>query len=439
MKLFNSKDDKLYLSKTQWSKIFFALTWMMLLLYTIAMICSLCGSKYFIVNYQNQQLDNIEKFLTEYKILPLLNWIFTTIEFCIIISFILKKFPKWYYVLTFYAIAMIVSATLPQTPIIFYQIYPFAFYLIIPIIEQLIFDKRVDIKVYSFSLLRLIFATVVSYLLQVMLYAIKNGNFSFNNNIQTISSAFIYAIEYDIALSIMLFSALLFYKEKGDSNLWETFLKVGGFSRTSKKQSQTLSSRKNLTKTQISKIRRLYIRVYLTQLGAFLLLMVLPFLLGKVFEFLVMYFAFAIVRYILGFNYSLHYKKETTCITVGAVVFGILALAVPFFTVVIIIAILLGVGLAILLHLSYRYKGMFLFSQISKPDKFALLYTYFDGNIESIYVKKMCVHKGLNQLQIEIIVDFIEGNKISYIAHKYNYSQRMIIYKLDEAIDKLIH
>lgn len=82
---------------------------------------------------------------------------------------------------------------------------------------------------------------------------------------------------------------------------------------------------------------------------------------------------------------------------------------------------------------------MFLFSQISKPDKFALLYTYFDGNIESIYVKKMCVHKGLNQLQIEIIVDFIEGNKISYIAHKYNYSQRMIIYKLDEAIDKLIH
>ena len=334
---------------------------------------------------------------------------------------------------------MIVSATLPQTPIIFYQIYPFAFYLIIPIIEQLIFDKRVDIKVYSFSLLRLIFATVVSYLLQVMLYAIKNGNFSFNNNIQTISSAFIYAIEYDIALSIMLFSALLFYKEKGDSNLWETFLKVGGFSRTSKKQSQTLSSRKNLTKTQISKIRRLYIRVYLTQLGAFLLLMVLPFLLGKVFEFLVMYFAFAIVRYILGFNYSLHYKKETTCITVGAVVFGILALAVPFFTVVIIIAILLGVGLAILLHLSYRYKGMFLFSQISKPDKFALLYTYFDGNIESVYVKKMCVHKGLNQLQIEIIVDFIEGNKISYIAHKYNYSQRMIIYKLDEAIDKLIH
>lgn len=310
MKLFNSKDDKLYLSKTQWSKIFFALTWMMLLLYTIAMICSLCGSKYFIVNYQNQQLDNIEKFLTEYKILPLLNWIFTTIEFCIIISFILKKFPKWYYVLTFYAIAMIVSATLPQTPIIFYQIYPFAFYLIIPIIEQLIFDKRVDIKVYSFSLLRLIFATVVSYLLQVMLYAIKNGNFSFNNNIQTISSAFIYAIEYDIALSIMLFSALLFYKEKGDSNLWETFLKVGGFSRTSKKQSQTLSSRKNLTKTQISKIRRLYIRVYLTQLGAFLLLMVLPFLLGKVFEFLVMYFAFAIVRYILGFNYSLHYKKR---------------------------------------------------------------------------------------------------------------------------------
>ena len=336
----------------------------------------------------------------------------------------------------------IAFSQLSSTP--FYQIYPFLFYFAIPIIEQVkdnkksLYNEKFSFKKYAFCILRLVIAMAVTFILQFMIYVIKTGNFSVSNHIQSLSKAFIYAIEYDIALSVILFTMLLVYREKGDSKLWVNYHNPGGSSLTSKKQSQKSLLKKNLTKTQRNKIRLLYARFYLTQLGAFLLLMVLPFLLGKVIEFLVMYLSFAVSRYLLGFKYSLHYKKETTCITVGVVVFGILSLAVPFFYIVLIIAIAFGIGLAILLHLSYKYKGMWLFTQVAKPDKFALLYVFFDGDLSEYHVKKMCKFKGLTPEETELIGEYVEGHKISYIAYKHNYSQRMMIYKLDEAIDKLI-
>ena len=159
---------------------------------------------------------------------------------------------------------------------------------------------------------------------------------------------------------------------------------------------------------------------------------------GKVLEFLTMYFAFALARYILGFKYSLHFKKESTCITVGIIVFGILTLAVPFFEVIMIIAIAYGIGLAFLLHLSYKYKGMWLFSKISKPDKFALFYTYFDGNLEYNQVRRICKLKGLEPKEVDMVSDYTQGYKMTYLAKVYNYSLRMMNYKLDECIEKLL-
>ena len=98
MKLFNGENDELYLTKIQWKKLFLATSILVIALYLAAMICSLCGSEYFILNYQNAQMDKIEAFLRDHGIMPLLNWVFTTIEFTIIIAFVLKKYPKWYYI-----------------------------------------------------------------------------------------------------------------------------------------------------------------------------------------------------------------------------------------------------------------------------------------------------------------------------------------------------
>lgn len=445
MKLFNKEEDGMYLSRKQWTKLFLAFSIMTIILYLAAMIASLCGSKYFILNYQNSQMDMIESWLREHQIYPLAMLAFNAIEFSIILSFIHKKFAKWYYIVCFCACCIAVSIAVPTTPAIFYQLLPFIFYIFSPIIEQILENRKTvpsekfSWKKYLFCEVRLLVAMLVVFVLQIMIFIIKAGYLTFESIIMNLSATFIYALEYDIALAVILFTILLVYREKGVSKLWATFQAAGSSSQISTTKSQKSTQKKNLTKAQRSKIRFLYLKFYLTQTGAFLFLMVVPFLLGKVLEFLVMYLSFAIVRFILGFKYSLHYKKETTCITVGVLVFGVLSLAVPFFYVVLILAITMGTGLAILLHLSYKYKGMWLFSSVSKPDKFAILYTYFDGNLQKSYVKNRCKFRGLDKFQTDIIVDYTAGQKISYMAHCRHYSQRAMIYKLNEAIDKLIN
>ena len=431
-----TKNQPLLLSKTQWKKIFVAMSILTICLYIVAMVFSLCGSKYFILNYQNQQMDRIESFLRENKIMALVSWIFTTIEFIIVYTFEAKKFPKWYYILSFYGIAMLIAGFV-HVPTIIYQLYPFAFYLLLPIIEQLIESKKVNWKLYIKELLRLLIAIGVTFTLQLMILVIKAGYFDGVNHVQPLSAAFVYAVEYDIALSVILYTIVLLNdKEKGDSEEWTTSHNHGGSSQTSMTQSQP-SLQKKLTKIQKNRLRWLYAKTYLIQLGTLLLILVLPFLLGKVFEFVIMYLAFAITRYILGFHYSLHFKKESLCVSASLIIFGILSLAVPFFYVVIIIAIASGCLLAIGLHISYKYKSMWLFNKVVTTDKFAKLYTFFDGNLNKNYVKMICIYHGLDYFQTCLIIDFTQGEKISYMAKCRNYSQRMLIYKLDEAIEKL--
>ncbi len=424
------KTDSLILDKKQWLKIFTAMSVMVIVLYLIAMVCSLCGSKYFILNYQNQQMDRIESFMKQHNIMALINDIFMTLEFCIISTFILKRIPKWYIVLGFYIFPLIPYFIFKHLPQMFYTLYPFIFY--IPLL--FLFDGKNNIVK---KLIRLLIGISVSLILQLMIIIIKAGYFDGTNHVQPLSAAFIYAVEYDIALSVILYTiVLLTDKEKGDSEEWTTSHNHGGSSQTSKTQSQP-SLQKKLTKIQKNRLRWLYVKTYLIQLGTLLLILVLPFLLGKVFEFIMMYLAFAITRYILGFHYSLHFKKESLCVSASLIIFGILSLAVPFFYVVVVFAICYGAALAVLLHLSYKYKSLWLFNVAAKPDKFALLYTFFDGDLNKRHVEIICRYHCLNHFETLLIIEYTQGEKISYMSKKRNYSQRMLIYKLDEAIEKL--
>lgn len=444
MKLFNGKDDEMFLTKEKWRKLFLATSLMIIVLYIVAMICSTNGSNMFILRYENAHLDKVEKFMREQKLMGLVTALFLTLEFSIVLSFIINKRTEIYYPAIFY-FTLIIPAFLFDLPDFYYSIIQFPFYLGIPLIEQYVENKyesvptkKFSFKKYLICLLKLVFAIGATYLLQVIIYAIKTGNFAFSNNIMTLSGYVIYSIEYDIALFIILFTIRLYInKEKGDKQSWTKSQDLGGFSQTLKIKSQ--KSTTNLSKTQKKKIKFFYFRLYLTQIVGFTLLMVLPFLLGKVLEFLIMYLAFAIARYILGFKYSLHYKKEVTCIGVGVLVFGIVTLAVPFFYVNLILGISIGVALAIFLHFSYRYKGLFIFAKVCKPDKFATLYVYFDEDLSERHIKSICRYKGLSSEQTHIIWDYMQGHKISYLSTKYNYSQRMFIYKLDEAMHCLIH
>ena len=435
MKLF--KTESPFLEKHEWRKLLLATSIMVLVLYVVAMVFSLCGSDIFIVKYQNEQMDRIESFLRQNGIYSIAMWIFATIEFAIISSFVLMKRTRWYYVIPYLVIPIGIAFLRLGLPTAFYTVLTLVLYVVMLAVDSFALNKDNKWKKFGFGMIRLAISQVVSYGLQLMIYVIKAGYFDNSTHIMTLSAQFIYSIELDIALSVILFTIALYIdKGKGDSQQWTTYQAQSGFSQTSKTRSQRLFLKK-LTKTQRNKLIWLYVRLYLIQILGFAIIMILPFLLGKVFEFLVMYLAFAIARYILGFKYSLHFKNEMLCITVGAVVFGILTLAVPFFYVEVIMAVLLGVGLAIFLHFSYKYRGWWLFAKMAKPDKFATLYVIFEGDLSENHILRTCKYKGLDDETSKIVFEYMEGYKLSYLAFRFNYSTKTMDRKLSDAIDIL--
>lgn len=440
MKLLN-KEEGAFLSKEQIFKVVMATTIMVVALYLIAMVCSLCGLGYFLFDYHNEQLVRIESWFKEHNCYGLITNLFFTLETFIVLWFILGKRPKWYYLFAFYLINVIVAILLPNNSVQILTLFPTIFYLLIPIIDHLP-KKDLKLKYWTFNyLFRLLIAITITFIYQLIIYGIKQGSIRFTNGIYNLEVTTIFTLEYDIALTITLYFVwLCLHREKGDSKQWATFQAAGGSSQTSMKQSLKSKPKKNkpqLSRTQKKKLRLLYFKMYIHQILAFLLLMILPFLLGKVFEFLMMYFAFALVRVILGVKYSLHFKKETLCISVGVIVFGVLTLVVPFFSILVCIAILMGCGLAVILHLSYKYRGMCLFMQVANKDRYADLFVALDADTSERHIKLMGRHWGLDEFQRDLLFDYMQKDKLSYLAKKYNYSDRQINYELDEIVDKI--
>lgn len=85
--------DNEFISRKKVKQLFLATSIMVLGLYVIAMICSLLGLKTFILNYQNSTMDKIEEFLHQYSLYPFASDVFLTIEFFIVLSFVLQKHP----------------------------------------------------------------------------------------------------------------------------------------------------------------------------------------------------------------------------------------------------------------------------------------------------------------------------------------------------------
>lgn len=118
------KTESPYLDKSQWRKLFLALSIMTICLYIVAMVFSLCGSDIFIMNYQNAQMDRIEKFFHTYSLYPLLANLFITLEFVIVLFFVLNKMPKWYYILIFYSLPLAIHYSIGGFPQIVHTLYP---------------------------------------------------------------------------------------------------------------------------------------------------------------------------------------------------------------------------------------------------------------------------------------------------------------------------
>ena len=110
------KTETPYLTKQEWRKVLLATSIMTLCLYAVAMVFSLCGSKYFILNYQNDQMDKIEAWLRARNLVAFLQDGFITIEITIVLSFVLQKKPRWYYILSIYAIPLATAYLIGSMP-----------------------------------------------------------------------------------------------------------------------------------------------------------------------------------------------------------------------------------------------------------------------------------------------------------------------------------
>lgn len=429
MKLFKPTSNEKYLTHEQWKKVFLAVSIITLSLYLIAMVCSLCGLDYFIFSYKNEWTDKVESFLREHYLYNCLTQAFNCVEYIIVSFFIMRTRPKWWCLLIYFALPITISF-IPNIP-------PFVFTLINVLLTLILCLIQTKFKEVASVLKRYCIALICVFLLEAIIYAIKSGTAAADNHILTLVSQLSYSLELDLALSVILLTiAMWTCKGKEREKSCQTFQDHGLSSQTSKKQSQK-SKWKNLSKKTKRKLAFLYTKVWVIQLGGFILLMVLPFLFGKVFEFLFMYLCFAIVRYILGFKYSLHYNSEMLCISVGVIVFGFLTLFIPSFTIDLVLAVLLGMGLAILLHLSYKFKSRSKFMEKVDKDRFATLYVIFNGNLENDYIRKMSFHYGLSKLETDMVIDYANGEKISYMCYKYNYGKTRMNELLDSIIEKL--
>ena len=196
MKLLN-KDEGLWLSKTQWRKVFLAVSIITIVLYSVAIVFSLCGSDMFILNYQNAQMDKIEAFAKEHYLMPVINSVLLVIETTILLCFILKDKPKWYYIVSFEAIILVLCYALNISNSLIYTSAIVLFCILVPLIEMLIKEKKFIIKKYGLYLLKAVICLSLNMLLEFMVFVIKAGYFDGVNHIQPLSSAFCYALEND--------------------------------------------------------------------------------------------------------------------------------------------------------------------------------------------------------------------------------------------------
>lgn len=406
---------------------------LMVVLYGIAIILTLTGHNYFITQYHNDTLQLIQDKLTEWNLIYFINGLFATIESVIVQFYILKRKPNIFVLLGIF-ISFSLLMTFHVLPNFIYSIILVIIYLLEPLLY-----KEYRSKNYWKPFVRLLIIMVVTFILQYAIQVIKT---SIVNNISQLelplSLLFIFNVEYYLALSLVV--AWLTLMQEGVLKLW-TVLAHGGSSQTSRTKlwKSNPKTTTNLTNKQKRKLRLLYARLFITQSLGFLFVMLFPILIGKWLEFMIVYLSFALTRYVLGFKKSLHFKREIICISVAAVLFWFITLITPSFNIILIIAILYGIGLATLLHFTYRYKRLYLFKSVANKDRYAEFYMALNADMSEHKVRITCNHFNISKDDTEMLVLYLcNKEKISYIAYKFKITEMTVNRHLDDILEIIV-
>lgn len=428
--------NPLGISKREWTKVLGVNLALLLIVYTIALITTLSGNDFFLLNFHSEDLARIETTLRGWGIYPLVQTAFSTVETTIIASYVAKTKPKWWYAVgyfgVFVALNLILTATIGFVPSWITLVLGFVTCLVAVLVKGR--DKR-NILVSS---ARYLIALVVSLGLNEVIAIFRTKAASLWQKDIGNSWAFVLNIEYFLALALAFgFLTLLIPWEKGEKQCQMSPI-AGGSSPTLTKSSRknSLNAKQNLSNLPPRIRRRLRwtkIKVISIQTIAIIVIAALPWFAGKPVEFSLVYASFCLTRVILGFNRSLHFKSELSCVVIGALCFWGLTYLSPSVEVSIILSLVYGAGLALGFRLYWELHDLLVYKRASKNDRYAMLFVVFKGNVEARHIRGVMLAKGYrDEDEIKIVQLYMQKEKVEWIAQYMCFAKITIEKKLTE-------
>ena len=240
-------NNPLGISKREWTKVLGINLALLLLVYAIALICTLCGNDLFLLRFSNERLNAIESFLMERDLLWVIQIPVAGIEEAIICAYSAKKKPNLItfvsYCAIYYAICVAIYFTTRNVPQFVTMMLGIGFAVGYCSIVAI---KAKNGKYFLKSIIRLAIASIISYILSGMISIFRNKCFEIWNFHYGASFMVALNLEYDIALAMALgLLTLIIPWEKGGKTLW-TSIRHGGSSMTSKKDSPKPTAKNNL-------------------------------------------------------------------------------------------------------------------------------------------------------------------------------------------------
>lgn len=425
------------ITKKEWTRVVGANLALLLIVYLIALVTTLCGSDFFLLKVDGGAIAELEGTLRSWNVLFLSPLVFSTIEETIIVSFVALSKPKFWWPLAYFSIYLALylafAFTLGSIPGWLSLAIGVPFALVIGLV-----GIRKDFRKWWKPVLRLAIATAVSLFLNFIVFYFRTRLISLGT-ILPASQVFYLSVEYDLALALALgFIVLVAIREKGEIEC-QTHLAVGGSSPTSTKCSPKPLPKRNsqLPPSLLKKAKRMKAMTFAIQFAALIAVSLFPILVGKGTEFAIMYVSFCLTRLILGFRKSLHFKSEMLCISAGALAFWGLTLLIPSHEAVLIVSVAYGCGLALGFRLYWELHDLRLYRLASKSDRKAMLYCAFKGNVEPRHIKGVMKIRGYGDREIRMVVSYMNGLKIEAIARDENYAKITVDKALTEIAEDL--
>lgn len=438
-------DSPLGISKREWTKVLGANLALLLIMYTVALICTMCGSDFFMLNFHSDDLKRIEDTLRSWNVFPLVEILFQTIEVTIVYAYAVKGKIRWFNPPILFAAFVAFNVAFTQTMGAYPAFVPFIV-LIAFLVTAVSIEYRKSKTDVLKGLARAAIGLAVSFVLSAMISLFRLSYARIFNSELSNVTGFATNVELDIALVLslsFLSVALNWEPRKGGSEQCPTNLGASGSCPTATKQSpKRMPSTKRNPNSDIppklrKRIRILKAKTIAIQTTALVVVSLLPIVSGRGVEYALVFASFSITRLCLGFKRSLHFKSEMVCVTVAGLIFWGLCFLAPSMEVCLIMSMAYGAVVAVAFRLYWELHDLILYRRVAKLDRYAMFYATFKGNVTPRHIFGVMKSKGYQNNEIEMVTMYMQREKVEAIAIEMSYSKRVIEQRLTDLANEL--